>query len=190
MQNDLRKLWQCQEEEKMKLSIDELQRAAARFRRRITVRNSMEYVAAVLALAALAFIFLKLPFAVPRICCALMAAGMLVVVIQLRRAGGASDLPGELGRSGWMTFRRRELERQRDLLRSVWKWYLGPLLPGVLLFLVWGFAISPPSKGWVMVLVASFVGAVFGGIHALNRRAAAELDRQVRELNDLEGSET
>jgi hypothetical protein len=60
-------------------------------------------------------------------------------------------LPAEMGREYGIAFYRRELEKQRDLLRGIWKWYLGPLIPGLALFVslghCYGSAGAPPVPG-------------------------------------------
>jgi hypothetical protein len=81
-----------------------------------------------------------------------------------------------------LEFLRAELIRQRDLLRSVWGWYLLPFVPGLLLILV-GVALERPERrDW---LAPGIVAAVtFVGIGLLNQRVARKLQRR---LDDLDG---
>jgi hypothetical protein len=91
-------------------------------------------------------------------------------------------LPADLAFTASLGFHRRELVRQRDLLRSVWSWYLGPLIPGLVVFSV---GIMPHRVG-AMVFCVSFFLVVFGLIVWVNHRAAVRLDRQIAELDNLE----
>ena len=60
-------------------------------------------------------------------------AAVIFIVYHLHRYGSARVMPAEMGLTNCLQFHRGELERQRDLLRSVWKWYLAPLVPGMTL---------------------------------------------------------
>jgi hypothetical protein len=71
------------------------------------------------------------------------------------------------------------LQRERDLLRSVWAWYVGPIVPGFLL--AWGGMVAGGSLGTAIVGIAISVAAIAWIVRA-NSRAAAEFDDQLHEL--------
>ncbi len=102
-----------------------------------------------------------------------MLAGTAYVVVQLYRRSRPLALPEELGLMGSVEFYRRELVRQRDLLRSVWSWYLAPLAPGLLVI----SRLKP--------ITVAINATVFGGIWWLNQRGAARLTRQIEELDRM-----
>ena len=82
-----------------------------------------------------------------------------------------------------MHFHRRELVRQRDLLRSVLWWYIGPFVPGLVVF---GSGVTPRrGAGSLLNAMPLSLHVRLGGLW-LNRRAAARLDRQIAELDNLE----
>ena len=85
-----------------------------------------------------------------------------------------------------LEFLRSELVRQRDLLRSVWWWYLAPFVPGLLLILG-GVALERPGRwGW---LAPGIVAAVtFVGIGLLNQRVARKLQRRIDDLDAVRES--
>ena len=128
------------------------------------------------------------PFLVVQIGAAMIAAGAVYVAYKLHTLAGAGE--PDMAQSV-VTFHRAELVRQRDALKSVWRWYLAPFIPGVLVF-VGGTQFSSDIN---MPLVARLLGlgtslgifaVIFGGIFWLNQRAAKKLAKSVEgELGDL-----
>jgi hypothetical protein len=181
--DDIRNVWQDQPVENTPMPLEEIQRRARRFEKRIDRRNLREYVGAAVVIAGFTYYIFKFPSPLMRTGCALIIAGSLFVMVQLYRRGSPGALPADLAWTDSLEFHRRELVRQRDLLRSVWRWYIGPLVPGLAVFEAG--TMPQHSPWWMFLLVALFFLAVFGGIIWLNRRAATHLDRQIAELDNL-----
>ena len=124
--NDLGNLWQGQETEKMTITLDEIRHKASCFERRIRWRNLSEYASAAVIIA----IFGSLAWSrhdwerVPPL---LLIAGTLYSMFELSRRASNNTPPGA-DVSACIEFYLRELERQRDALRSVFRWYLLPLV--------------------------------------------------------------
>ena len=76
-----------------------------------------------------------------------------------------------------------QLERQRDLLRSVWLWFLLPFVPGFVVGLI-GLARAQPSLISPIVVYGVLLVMLGLGLHALNRRAAARIQRALDRLKD------
>jgi hypothetical protein len=70
-------------------------------------------------------------------------AGTLCIVVQIYKRASPVTLPVDLALTASLEFHRRELVRQRDLLRSVWRWYIGPIVPGLVVF----YAGIKPQRG-------------------------------------------
>jgi hypothetical protein len=179
---DLRQLWQEQEVETVIISMDEIRRRARSFERRIQRRNLREYVAGVVAVAAMALQFGAATQMAVRIAFVLLAGGTAYVMWRLLTQGAVRELPEEMGRANCVAFYRRELERQRDLLRGIWKWYLAPFVPGLAVLTAASFVSGKPNLRWVPVAFAGFVVLAFWGIASFNRRAADRLEQQIREI--------
>ena len=79
-----------------------------------------------------------------------------------------------------MAVYRRELERQRDLLRTVTWWYLLPLLPAMVV-LTLGQAImrSQPAPALRMFGFVLLIGVL---IRQLNQRGAHKLQHKIDRL--------
>jgi hypothetical protein len=178
-------LWQEQERPPMAVAVDRIARDAASFRRAIRRRNVREYAASALVIAVFGAYAAHADTVLFRVACAMIIAATIHVAFYLRRHGSAE--PDELAACtvDHLASHRRQLERQRDLLAGVWRWYLGPLVPGLVLF-----AVSLPFEqsrtarsAWIATAIVLSVGAaVFVGIARLNRMAARQLQRKIDAL--------
>jgi lipopolysaccharide export LptBFGC system permease protein LptF len=183
--DDLRNIWQNQSVEVNQMSLDQLRRKAEKFQKRIHNRNFTEYAAAVFVVAA----FVR-SWRVPqlRLGSGLIIAATLYMVYQLHKRGAAKTVPAALGLGTCRDFHRQELERQRDLLRDIWKWYLLPFVPGLLAFVAVPAMQVPPDKWLRMAPFILMCAVVFFGIGRLNQRAAVRLQRQIDELDTIAGA--
>lgn len=178
-------LWQEQERQPMEVAVDRIARDAASFRRAIRRRNVREYAASAIVVVVFGAYAALADTVLYRVACAMIIAGTIHVAYYLRRHG--SSEPGELAACtvDHLASHRRQLERQRDLLASIWRWYLGPLVPGLVLF-----AVSLPFEqsrsgrsAWIGTAVVLSIGAaVFVGLARLNRMAARQLQRKIDAL--------
>jgi hypothetical protein len=173
------------------VSLAELRKKAKKFERRVFWRNLREYAASVIVVAAFGFYIWKFPIPMVRFGCILVIAGVLYVVYMLQKRGAARSLPAELTFCDCLGFHRKELERQRNLLRSVWTWYLLPLVPGAAIFHLGLFvrAMKLPNasaRAGLVILNFSLTAAVFIAVGLLNQRAARKLQRKINALNKIE----
>jgi hypothetical protein len=187
-EGDIKKLWQNQVTESLPMPLEELQRKAKMFRSRIRRRNIREYVAAAILIVWVGSGLLRFSTPLNRAGQITIIAGVVYVVWQLRRRASTAILPVEASASNWLDFHRRQLERQRDALRSVWKWYLAPLIPGIALLLA-GLSRTIEQRTGSIALIPAVAAAnivVFGAVWCLNVRAARRLQRRIDELDALQ----
>lgn len=182
-EDQLKNLWKDQAMTTTALSPGQLRSGATRLRRRVVLRNALEYAVCALVIAGFAFHFVRFPAPFMRVGSVLVIAGTLVVAWQLHRRASSTPLPGDAGARSWLDFQRAQLMRQRDALRSAWLWYIGPLVPGVVVFR-WGVetelgAGAPFARGW---LADAAIAAVFLGVLALNLYGARKLQRRLDAL--------
>ena len=114
------------------MSVEEIRKRSAKFEKRIMWRNLREYVAGAIAAGFLASFIVKSHDLFFQLACGLMIAGLAYMAYQLHRRTTPRRMPAELGAANSLQFHRAELERQMDFLRHIWRWYLGPLIPGLL----------------------------------------------------------
>ncbi len=178
---DVARLWQTQTDGgPMKLS--DIRTHAAKFERQIHWRNLAEYGAAVIVVAGFSWILWNGPHVLVRIGAALILAGTVYVIYWLHARGSVSAMPENLALTTCQEFDRAQLLSQRDLLRSIWIWYLLPFVPGVLVLLI-GRAAAEPSRAPRVAMAAIVCVLVFLGIGWLNGRVARKLDREIEALD-------
>lgn len=169
------------------MSVEAIRLRAGKFERKVTRRNIRESLAAVVVIGFCTYFLMKTPQIPLRVTWGLFIAGTLWVLIQLRRKGTPRTMPADIGRSTSVEFFRSELERQQDMLKNVWSWYLAPMVPGYIALNV-SFAIPHPI-GWVKwVLLDAFFVGIFIGTWRLNQWAARCLQRSIDELKAAETS--
>jgi len=185
-ENNMKQAWQSQPTEGVRMSIAEVHAKASTFQSKIFWRNLREY-----AVAAIVVLFFGYRFAYTadpfiRAGMALIVAGTCYLVWQLHVRGSSRELPQEAGLSNSIDFQRTQLIRQRDMLANIWSWYLGPLLPGmvVLMAAVGHATVGRVPHAWLFTAIyIGVIVVVFGAIDQLNRRAARRLQRQIDELD-------
>lgn len=150
--------------------------------RRIARRNVREYAGAVVVLLSFgAFAVFDRNLGV-RAGSLLVMAAALYVVRHLRRHGSARPMPADLGTADCLSFHRAELIRQRDLLNSVWGWYLLPFVPGVAL-IVGARAVERPERPLLSLGVAATMLAFFAFVWWMNQRVARRIQRKIDALD-------
>lgn len=180
-------IWQSQPVEGIQMSIEEIRKRAGKFERIFWWRNVREYMGSLLCACLFGYFCYRAHDVFSRIAYCLFIAGLGWMVIQLHRKGSAKRLPGEMGASPALHYFRAELERQRDVVKNVWPWYLAPLVPGFVVLTVGYLTTMPHPKGLLTAaLVDAVIAAMFFGIWKLNQRAARCLQRKIDELSAAE----
>jgi hypothetical protein len=179
----LQALWQSQPPSERAMSIEEVREKARRLERRVARRNRREYIAAVVVLVGYGWILRRALSPAVRVGAGLIIAATIFICYQLRVHGSAASLQADVGIKSSLDFYRVQLERQRELLHSVWRWYLLPFAPGFLVLLI-GQALAQPARVSFVVVYGVLVLIGGGGLHALNRRGAARIQRALDRLKD------
>ncbi|MBY9066167.1 hypothetical protein K1X12_04605 [Hyphomonas sp. WL0036] len=188
----LRALWAGQATPEFAMTPEALRQKAGGFQRTIRLRNITEYAAAIFVVGVFGWMAFLIPEPVVKLGCALIVAGTLYVCWKLYHvasAAGRKQLDAALSLTA---FHRAELTRQRDALATVWRWYLLPFVPGVLVFLG-GVAFTPANpaplaaKLMMFLVEIGFCGVMFAAIAWLNARAVKGLDAELAALAEAEG---
>ena len=187
---DLRTVWQKQKTEGVHMSVDEIRLRAGKHSHKIAWRNAREYIAALAVTVFFSFSFWHTEDTLTRAGFVLMVGGLIYVCWHLHANGSWRRMPENLGAENCLQFHRRELERQRDLLRGVWRWYLGPMVPGMVVLMV-AIARTNPGHlkhfGSVVAVYDTLVVLFFVFVGWLNERAARKLQKKIDELTIMGG---
>jgi hypothetical protein len=195
--DELLNLWQSQEPQSISMSAKELRDASSKLERRVFWRNSREYLGVAIVVVAFGYSLYKFETVLLRLGSGLTIAGALFVAFQLYRKGSAAAMAQDLESKNCVEFHRMALVRQRDLLLSVWKWYLLPFVPGLGLFLLGELqmVLRQPASHFHYGMVALWFGITFtvcAGtfvlVEWLNRRAAKALQKEIDALDELNQS--
>jgi hypothetical protein len=106
----------------------------------------------------------------------------------LNRGMWSAVMPGDAGLSTGLEFCRREIERQRDLVRRVLLWTFGPIMLTIGTFILALAMVSTKDKGLFpnglpfLIAIVAWIFAYF----AIRVREQRELQREFDELNDIE----
>lgn len=187
--DDIRSLWQSMPVERVAISVDEMRRLAVKFEARIRRRNYIEYAASVFVVVIFGWYATFPEPATPLwpIANLMIIAGILAVVWNLHRKAQAAKPPADASATTLIDFQRAEFVRQRDALKTVWRWYVLPVVPGVVVWFI-AVGVGAPVKDPVRLAIALgvtalFVMMVFGGIILMNLLGAAHLQRQIDTLD-------
>ena len=175
----LRALWQDAPQAHPTPTIEDIEARARAFHARLFWRNLREYVACGVVFcvfAAYVFIFPTLPCQVgAALTC---AASVFVAAILAWRGHPRETGMGE----DCQAFYVHELQRQRDLLKWVWLWYVAPFVPGLVLFTLGRAQGVPASRqGGVYLVLVAFAVVCIAAIW-LNLRAARHIEQKLQDL--------
>lgn len=192
--HELLNVWQSQKLGAIAMSVDELRRASDKLTRRIFWRNTREYLAAVLVIVVYGYYIYQFHGVLARLGSVLIMIAALWVAYRLHTMGSSSALAPEMGAQSCVDFHRSELIRQRDLLLSIWGWYLLPFAVGLTVFLfgLLQMSLGRPGARLHYGEIAIGFGVVFAVcagafvfLGKINIWAARKLQRQIDALDAL-----
>lgn len=183
---DLRTLWRDQPAEHDPMTLAQIHQQAETFERKVRRRNLRDYVGTALVILFFAPLLFAHSSWMMQAGAAMIIVAALTAARHLHKVASARVVP-DVGAT-IVDFRREELIRQRDALRSIGRWYLAPFLPGLVLLMAgrW-FQSHVPGRSieadHLAILAASaFAAIVFGVVWALNQRGARRLQKQIDAL--------
>jgi predicted NBD/HSP70 family sugar kinase len=185
---NLKSLWLSQDQKPFAMSVSEIHARAERFQGRIRTRNVIEYGAAAFSIVAFGVFAIILPDPIIRIGVALIVAGLIYVCWKLSRLGRAARDNDRARAASIAAFHQSELVRQRAALASVWRWYIAPLVPGLVVFVA-GVTLAIPApiseKLNLFGTTLGFAALVFAAVIWLNGQAVKRIDAELAALREV-----
>lgn len=163
------------------MSVEEIRVHAERLEKRMRKTYNREYFAALTVIVWMAAYVWFLKPVLFRVAAGLAIPATVLMLYQLRKRASPRTLPADLALTSCLEFHRRELERQRDARKSIWRWYLLPFVPSVLVWTI-AFYFLPRGSLVLALIIGAFFALDFIVIGKLNQRAARRLQRQIDEL--------
>lgn len=186
MTDPIQTLWATDATNARAPSPEALRQRGRRLQRSLRLRDSLEYLAALFVVIWFGRLALTATSWPVQLGCGLIILGAVAVAAGLwrRRERRPTDADASVG----IAHLRARLIRQRDLLASVPRWYLAPLVPGVTVFVMAQAAerarqIGPERAMWSALIALAVIGAVFAGVWWLNRRGARALEQEIAALD-------
>jgi len=190
----LRQLWTPTPDEEKPMpaiDLDAIRARADKFDRQLRHRDLREALAGLVVLGLFGWMGLDalregdaLGAAGP----ALVVLGTVVMLVYLWRRGRAPMADPATDARAFLAGYRAELEWQVKLLRDVPRWYIGPLVPGMLAMVASvGLEVGhEPDQLIVFGLLGIGVpAAIFAGVIWLNRVGARKLEERLAALPEL-----
>lgn len=181
--------WQESVTEATPPPLDAIRASADHFYRLVRRRNRIEYVASAFVIVCFTAYTFLLPSPVARIGAALVVLATLYVAWRLHRHASADAPPAAEAARPLIEHQRAQFVRQRDMLATVWRWYLMPFVPGLGLMILSPAVERGPEAlleaGGGALIALSIAAAVFIGIWWLNLRGARKLQAAIDDLDAL-----
>jgi hypothetical protein len=185
-----RALWQSMPTDIIVISAEEMRLRAVKFEKRVRSRNLREYIACGFVVVVFCWYatFSSTTILWP-IANLIIVLATIYVGFSLHQKGKAAKTPAGGSVPSLIDFHREALVRQRDALKTVWRWYLLPFAPGLVLWFaaMWighgGEAPRPAAFATALVMTFVFGAMVFVAILLLNLLGAARLQRMIEDLD-------
>lgn len=183
----LKALWRSQPTEVPTMPAAYVRHRVTELDKAFRIRNVLEQGACVLALVWCAVVVATAPDVWMQIGVSLLLLGVAYSLFQWRRRVAAQRPQASESASNGIAFYRRELERKRDIHRTLWRWYLLPMMPGAVVVLAWNIFGNPDMRDTPTHWIALTVTAIWIAIFLFYERAkAAECQREIDALASME----
>jgi hypothetical protein len=180
----LRALWRDQPTKELpEMTLDVLHGRSKRLTRKVSTRKWSETIAGAACMLLLAALGARVAGApLLRLTCLLLVVGEGIVIAGMWRRSTVTAAPVGATTRAFLDYYRAELARERDRLKTIARWYLAPVAPGIFLLPI---ALCAAVRG--PTLVAGAITTVATALTyvilvALYRRSAGKIGREIDAL--------
>jgi hypothetical protein len=184
----LRALWRAQPTKEIpEMSLEQLRERSGRLARKVAARKWAETIAGSVSMLFLAALgALATGAHLLQLACILLVVGEAIVIAGMWRRSAPTAAPVGASTGEYLGFYRGELAKERDRLRTMARWYLAPVAPGIFLLpIAVCAAIGVPLLvvGVVATVSTAFTYAI---IVAVQRRSARRIAFEIEALAGAE----
>jgi hypothetical protein len=180
----IQNLWTNQPSEEITMSLADIRARAGTLQSVVNRRNTREFAVGAILIVLFSVFAVIASTPLGQLGCALTAAGVAFVMWRMYAIARSDRGPGTAAVQGWLQFYRKELVRQRDALQSIWFWYLGPLVPGMVVYWLSVALKRDDIWGWIIAAAGLTLGAtLFAWIASANKEAAKQLQAEIDALD-------
>lgn len=183
---DMKALWKQTNREPLVLTIGALHQRSLAFHRTVWRQDMAELMGCAIVALAFGFQIRAAPNAVTRLGELLAILCAIVAAFQLRRYAATRPTDASTGAS-LLAFHIAELQRRRDLLRSVWRWIVVPIVISIWVILA-GFVQARPGSAGTLLTFACIMTVIGLVLSLANIRGARRLQRDIDALVPLGAS--
>lgn len=185
--HDLREVWQNQNPEDIRMSVEEMRRKAMRFERKVFCENALGYLILLAGGSFITFRFvLHGPNLLVRLGMGMFVAVMLYIGWQMHKRSPFRSVPAEMGIVSCLEFHRAELARRRDYHLRFLRLCLLPTIPGWVVMMVTAIRMHLPHLGWRLAVMNVAAALVFWTFRSESQWRARKLQDQIDELEALD----
>jgi hypothetical protein len=182
-EHDIKAQWQQTTKEPLVLTSEALHRRSLAFQRTVWRQDMVELIACGFVALFFGYQIGAAPNALTRLGELLTVASATIAAYQLRRHAATRPTDASIGAS-LLAFHIRELQRRRDLLRSVWRWIVVPTVVA-LWVIVAGFVQAKPDAAGPLLTLGCIMSGMGLLLSLANVRKARRLQRDIAALVPL-----
>ena len=179
---DIKALWKQTTQEPLVLTVEALHHRSLAFHRTVWRQDMAELMGCVIVALTFGFEIGAAPNAVTRLGELLAIVSAIVAAFQVRRYAATRPSDASTGAS-LLAFHTAELQRRRDLLRSLCRWIVVPIMISIWVILV-GFAQARPGSAGTLLTFACVMTVIGLVLSLANMRGARRLQRDIDALAD------
>lgn len=180
-ERDIKALWKQTNQEPLVLTIKALHQRSLAFHRTIWRQDMAELMGCAIVALAFGFQIGAAPNALTRLGELFAIVSAVIAAFQLRRYAASRPSDASTGAS-LLAFHISELRRRRDLLRSVWRWIVAPIMISLWVILA-GFVQARPRSAWPLLTFACVITVLGLVLTLANVRRARRLQRDIDALD-------
>jgi uncharacterized membrane protein YkgB len=182
-EHDIKARWRQMTEEPLVLTVEALRQRSIAFHRAIWRQDMAELMGCAIVVLVFGFEIGAAPNALTRLGELLAIVSAIVAAFHLHRYAATRPSDASTG-AALLAFQIAELQRRRDLLRSVWRWIVVPIVISLWVILA-GFVQARPGSAGTLLTFACVMTVIGLVLSLANIRRARRLQRNIDTLVPL-----